>query len=153
MALNKEYQKSIEAANNRDVVRLVEFLESEREMPAIVKQRGGKFQAHGSLPEIDLADSQYILDVYGNGLTRDSYGKIIETPTKIDIIGTMLATGESRAAGSQVMVSIIKDFAYIRPWRIPSDTGFSKVLMLVDDLNPGTWYGDYVRFAAPAPKS
>lgn len=153
MALNKEYQKSIEASKNRDLERLVEFLESEREVPAIVKQRGGKFKFHGEMPEVELGDDQYILDIYEGGLTRDDYGKIIEQPTRLNFRGSILSVGDARAANTQVTVSIIKDVAYIRPWRIPSASGFSKVLMLVDDENPGTWNADYVRFAAPAPKS
>lgn len=153
MALNKEYQKSIEHAQMRTMNERVLFLVSEQEFPAIVKQRGGKFKSHGALAEIELADNQYILDFYEDGIERDDYGNITNQPTRRNVLSVCVVKGDERAVDSQVTATLFQQEGYIRPWRIPSASGFSKVFMLVDDLNPGTWNADYVRFAAPAPKS
>lgn len=152
MALNKEKQQSKDRHAILEFERLLDFVEEQTQIPAIVVQVGGQWRKSDE-DILELAGSEYVLDLYENGIARDSLGNIISKSTRQGLLGRCLIYADRRAVDSEVLVTLVGDRAYIRPQLLPSDSGFGKVLMLADDLTPGSWRADYVRFTGAAPES
>lgn len=152
MALDKEKQQSADRYNELEFDRILKFLEEEKQVPAIVTQVGGEWKINDT-DIYELANSEYLIDLYERGITRDSLGTVTSKPTRQNVLAKCLISTDKRAVDSELLVTMLNGRAYIRPQQLPADTGFGKVLMLVDDLTPGSWRADYVRFVSPAPES
>lgn len=152
MALEKEKQRVNDRHDELEYKRVLDFLEEQEQIPAIVVQVGGEWKVDEETI-YTLGNKEYVLDLYGRGITRDSLGNLDTDPTKKGVLGQCLISTDSREKDAEVLVTMLGGRAYIRPQLLPADTGFGKVLMLVDDLNPGSWRADYVRFTGAAPES